>query len=92
MVIKMLDDETKELVAICASLAANCQPCLGFHLKASLKSGITKGEIKEVMEIARNIKLCATANMDEAAKDFLECQSEGKTVAKIKEGNSPCCG
>ncbi len=47
-----LDNRTKELIAIAASLNAGCQNCLEGHLKKALKYGATGAEIREAVAIA----------------------------------------
>ena len=47
-----LDNRTKELIAIAASLNSGCQNCLEGHLKKALKYGVTGAEIREAVAIA----------------------------------------
>lgn len=51
-----LDAKTKELVAIAASVAGNCIPCLKYHFSAAVKESCTKQEIAEAIEIAKMVK------------------------------------
>ena len=44
-----LDAKTKELVAMALSVAARCDPCLGFHGKALVKLGATRAEVQEML-------------------------------------------
>ncbi len=59
-----IDNRTGELIAVGASVAANCQPCLQYHLKAALESGADKEEIADAIEIARMVRKGASSNMD----------------------------
>lgn len=47
-----LDNKTKELVAIGASLSSGCQNCLEGHLKKAMKYGASSAEIREAVAIA----------------------------------------
>ena len=44
-----LDKKTKELIALALGVAAHCDPCIGFHMKALVKLGATRAEIEEVL-------------------------------------------
>ena len=46
-----LDAKTKELIALALSVAARCDPCIGFHAKALVKLGATRQEIDEVLGV-----------------------------------------
>lgn len=44
-----LDKKTKELIAMALSVAARCDPCLGFHAQSLVKLGCTKAELEEML-------------------------------------------
>jgi AhpD family alkylhydroperoxidase len=44
-----LDEKTKELIAMALSVAARCDPCLGYHAKALVKFGATRAEVEEML-------------------------------------------
>lgn len=46
-----LDAKTKELIALALSVAARCDPCIGFHAKALVKMGATRQEIDETLGV-----------------------------------------
>lgn len=46
-----LDRKTKELIAMALSVAARCDPCLGFHAEALVKLGATRAELEEMLGI-----------------------------------------
>jgi len=48
-----LDDRIKELIAMGASITANCQPCLQYHISEARKSGADEQAIMEVVEVER---------------------------------------
>lgn len=44
-----LDKKTKELIAMALSVAARCDPCLGFHAQSLVKLGCTRAEFEEML-------------------------------------------
>ena len=49
---RALDKKTKELIAVALSVAARCDPCVGFHLQALVKLGATRAELADVLAMA----------------------------------------
>jgi AhpD family alkylhydroperoxidase len=47
-----LDQKTKELIALALSVAARCDPCIGFHAQTLVKLGATRQEIDETLGVA----------------------------------------
>ena len=47
-----LDEKTKELIAIALGVAAHCDACLGFHVRALVRLGGTKKELAEALAMA----------------------------------------
>ena len=45
----VLDKKTKEFLALAIGVAARCDGCIGFHVKALVDLGTTRQEIAEVM-------------------------------------------
>jgi AhpD family alkylhydroperoxidase len=46
-----LDKKTKELIALALSVAARCEPCIGFHMQTLVKLGTTRQEIDETLGV-----------------------------------------
>ncbi len=44
-----LDKKTKEYIALALGIAAHCDGCIGFHVKALVDLGATRQEIEEVL-------------------------------------------
>ena len=44
-----LDQKTEVLVGLSAAMAVNCAPCVRYYLDQAKKTGISKGEISEVL-------------------------------------------
>lgn len=47
-----LDPKTKELVALAASIASNCNGCIAWHAKAVQELGASREEVAEMIGIA----------------------------------------
>ena len=47
-----LDKKTKELIALALSVAAHCDACIGFHVEALIKLGVTRAELEEALGMA----------------------------------------
>ena len=46
-----MDERIKELIAIGASAAVNCHPCIELHLAACDRLGINRDEVKAAAEV-----------------------------------------
>lgn len=66
------DKRTVELIALGASVAVNCQPCLQFHINEALKVGITELEIKEAIQVGRTVRKGAAHKMDQFVSTIME--------------------
>jgi AhpD family alkylhydroperoxidase len=47
----VLDRKTKELIALALSVAARCDPCIGFHMLTLVKVGVTRQELDETLGV-----------------------------------------
>lgn len=47
-----LDRKTKELIALSLGVAARCDGCIGFHVQALVKLGVTRAEVEEALAMA----------------------------------------
>ncbi len=59
-----LDERTKILIALGASVSANCQPCLDYHLNRARAAGLDGPEIAGAIETGRSVRAGAAAGMD----------------------------
>lgn len=59
-----IDDKTRELIAIGASITANCQPCLQYHVAQGRRLGAADEEIAAAIEIGRQVRRGAGVKMD----------------------------
>jgi len=59
-----LDEKTSILIALGASVSANCQPCLDYHLNRARLAGLGEVEIADAIEAGRSVRTGAAAGMD----------------------------
>ena len=81
-----LDTRIAELIAIGASVTANCQPCLQYHVDKALESGAGDLEIAQAIEVAKMVRKGAAAKMDNFASRM------NKTVSADAGAPGEGCG
>lgn len=82
-----LDSKTRELVAVGASITANCQPCLEYHANKAIEFGADAAEIADAIEMGKRVRKGAGAKMDEFSSAL-------KTSGTAPKGSVKpfCCG
>lgn len=78
-----MDERMKELVAIGASAAVNCHPCLEYHLSECDRLGIDREEVRAVVEVGLMV------NKGAAAKTRAKVEA---LLGPGKETKGGCCG
>jgi AhpD family alkylhydroperoxidase len=78
-----MDDKTRELIAIGASIGAHCQPCLTYHVGKAREMGIDEQEIREAIMVGHKVEKGAMSAMKDFAGRFLDAP---------KPDNSVCAG
>lgn len=63
----MLDEKTKELIAIGATITANCQPCLDYHTGKARELGAADADILTAIEVGKQVRIGAAGKMDRYA-------------------------
>jgi len=66
----MLDANIKELIAIGASVSANCQPCVKYHVGKAREMKIDETEIQQAVEVGKMVRKGAAGQMDELLKEL----------------------
>ena len=66
-----MDTQMKELIAIGASVTANCVPCLRHHLNKARETGVDEAKIQTAVKIGRMVRSGAASNWDEEAETLL---------------------
>jgi AhpD family alkylhydroperoxidase len=79
-----LDERTMRLIAVGASITANCQSCLQANLAKARENGSDEQEIAEAIWVGKMVRQGAAAKMDRLA-DHLS-QAVAQTAAGSEEG------
>jgi AhpD family alkylhydroperoxidase len=66
-----MDSRMKALIAIGASVTANCQPCLSYHIGKAREAGADEKEVAIAIEVAKAVRTGAGNNMDKFAGSTL---------------------
>ena len=89
-----MDERTRELIAIGASIGAHCQPCLTYHVAKAKELGIDADLIRATMDVGHMVEKGAMTAMREFASGVLNMPKQegsaccaGKTTSK-----KSCCG
>ena len=83
-----MDDHMKKLVAIGASVGANCHPCVEYHIGRALEMGIGKADIVEAVDAAKAVRKGAAASMDTLVEKLLD---HGKPRECMDGKSHGCC-
>ncbi len=59
-----MDVKVKELIAIGASVTANCKPCIEYHVAKAKENGATDEEVIEAIEIGKMVRKGSASQMD----------------------------
>jgi len=62
-----IDNRIEELIAVGASITANCQPCLQYHVAKAAECGADPQQIAAAIEIGKMVRKGAAAKMDQFA-------------------------
>ncbi len=65
-----IDNRIKELIAVGASVTANCQPCLQYHVAKAAECGADQQQIAEALDIGKMVRKGAAAKMDTLAANL----------------------
>ena len=67
----MVDSKIKELIAIGASVSANCHPCVKYHVSKARQMNIEEKEIQQAVEVGKMVRKGAAGRMDELISEIL---------------------
>jgi AhpD family alkylhydroperoxidase len=62
-----LESRILALIAVGASVSANCQPCLQRNVRTALKCGANAHQIEEAIGIGQRVRRGAASKLDEFA-------------------------
>ena len=74
-----MNPQVKELIAVGASVTANCQPCLEFHVAKARQHGAGAREISTAIAVGKTVRKGAAAKMDEFADSLVESPAVAST-------------
>ena len=66
----MLDEKTKELIAIGCSVTANCHPCIKFHAQKARDMGLEAEAVAEAIAVGQKVRQGAAGEMDKLLQDI----------------------
>lgn len=65
-----MDKKTLELIAIGASVAACCVPCLEYHVKAAREAGASHAELATAVKMGKKVRQAPMDKVDEKAVEL----------------------
>ena len=92
----LFTDAVRELVAIGAAIASNCEPCFKHHFSEARKLGVSKEDMRRAVDMAQAVKDSPARAALELANKYLGkprpvaidcCSGVGK-----KDSGGKCCG
>ena len=60
----MIDNKLKELIAIGASVSANCHPCIKYHVNKARELVIDDDKIRQAIDVGKMVRKGAAGEMD----------------------------
>ena len=82
-----MDEKIKELIALGAAYALNCQPCLEFHKEKATVTGVTMEEARAAIAIAESVKKGAYDRARQSASNLFGNTKEERFCPE----GSKCC-
>ncbi len=82
-----LTTQQEELVAVGASIAANCIPCLRIHFSRALEAGATLEQIRAAVAVGQAVKNAPSRHISEAWQELLAAR-DPQLAPEVK---TSCC-
>ena len=60
-----MDEKTRELIGIAASIAGHCRPCFQYHFKQAKALNIPMKDLEETIDLAKSINEAGNKGMYE---------------------------
>lgn len=73
-----MDDKTKELIAIGASVSAHCQPCVTYHVEKARELGIGEDLIQEAVAVGQMVEKGAGSAMRAFTQGLFHAPAAGE--------------
>lgn len=89
-----MDERTKELIAIGASVGAHCQPCLTYHVEKARELGIADEDIRAAIDTGHMVEKGAMSAMKKFSATVLNPPPTGICEGATVNSSPPkaCCG
>jgi AhpD family alkylhydroperoxidase len=89
-----MDERSKELIAIGASVGAHCQPCLEWHVDKARELGIDEETIRVAIETGHMVEKGAMSAMRKFSAGILDQKPASETAccSHISKDEGSCCG
>jgi AhpD family alkylhydroperoxidase len=78
----MLDEKTKELIAVGAAITANCQSCLEVRSGKARAQGATDADILAAIEMGKQVRTGAAGKMDRFASELSGAEAGGAATSR----------
>lgn len=62
-----MDKKILELIAVGASVAAGCSPCLEYHVKEAREAGASHAELATAVKVGKKVRQAPMDKVDEKA-------------------------
>jgi len=72
----MLDVNIKELIAVGASVSANCHPCVKYHVAKAREMKIDEAEIQQAVGVGKMVRKGAADQMEKLVLEILKTAEE----------------
>ena len=82
-----LDNRVLRVIAVGASITANCQPCLQINIQKARASGVGEQEIAEAIEVGKAVRRGAASKMDQFASSL---NSADTSTANVPDSGCEC--
>lgn len=82
-----LDERTMRLIAVGASITANCQPCLQINVTKALENGADEQEIAAAIGVGKMVRQGAASKMDKFAASLNQA---APLAASATDGGCAC--
>lgn len=80
----IFDEKVRELVALGASVAANCEPCFKYHFRKATELGVHRDDMTQAVNVALQVKERPAQMMLRLAQELL--------LPESTEVSGGCCG
>lgn len=70
-----MDEKLKEMIAIGASVTANCIPCIKYHFAKAREVGVTDAEIISAVQVGKMVRKGVANKWDEEISTLLSTTS-----------------